>query len=330
VCGARHPQCPYFAYKTVPGNVTFAYAHRVQFTGDTFTHLGATGLVLGNGTQDSVVQGDVFTDTSAGGLTIGGIDAPQPAAAATTARHLVADNWFHATSAEYQDAAAVFVGYAQATTVRNNQVNDVPYSGIAFGWGGWLERLPGLAPLANDSQGNIVANNLVFDHMQVIVDGGGIYTNGIEGSSLANGEQISGNVVLQQHHLSWGIYTDNGTEFVMVVNNVVYDALYVPLAPTYLKGVSPYFSFGGCGGGPITYSGNFSVQADPAAGLLAADSACGGHPLDNVHVTSNHVIRSLAQVPASVLTGAGLEPQYRAALAPTPMPRGLPPYTRFP
>ena len=59
-------------------------------------------------------------------------------------------------------------------------------------------------------------------------------------------------MVLEQHNPSWAIYTDNGTQFMRLRDNVVYDARYVPLAPHYLPGVSPYFSFGGCGGGPIS------------------------------------------------------------------------------
>jgi hypothetical protein len=329
-CATKHPQCPYFSFDTVPGNVAFTHAQRLQFDGDTFEHLGATGLVLGDGTQDATVHGNVFTDTSAGGVIVGGIDDPAAPLVSATARNFVTDNWFHGTSAEYQDTGAVFVGYAMATTVSNNQINDVPYSGIAIGWGGWLERFPNLPPLANDSQWNVVSNNLVFDHMKVIVDGGAIYTNGVQGSSMENGETIEGNVVLQQHHLSWGIYTDNGTEYVKVRGNVVYDALYVPLAPTYMPGVSPYFSFGGCGGGPIAYDGNYSLQANPAAGLLSANAACGGNPLNSVNVASNHTINALNQVPAPVLASAGIEPQERAALHPTPMPQSLPPYTQFP
>ncbi len=36
----------------------------------------------------------------------------------------------------------------------------------------------------------MLADNLIFDQMQVLADGGAIYSNGLTGSSLANGEQI--------------------------------------------------------------------------------------------------------------------------------------------
>lgn len=329
-CDTPASSCPYANYPEIPGNVTFSHDQRVDFDGDDFEHLGATGLTLGDGSQHDVVQGDLFTDTSGSGLAIGGVDQPLAQGGALTAGNTVEDDYFHGVAAEYQDCAAIFVGYAQYTTIAHNQIDDVPYSGISIGWGGWLERFAFLGPLSNYSQGNVIADNLIFNQMQVLVDGGGIYTNGIEGSSMTNVEQIVGNVVLDQIHPSWAIYTDNGTQFVRVDGNAVFGALYVPLAPTYLPGVSPYFSFGGCGGGPIDYDGNYSLQADPSAGLLSANSTCGGHPLVGVTVEANHVISALDQVPSSLRDTAGLSPTFSARLHPAPPPVHVPPYIQFP
>ncbi len=231
---------------------------------------------------------------------------------------------------EYQDNPAIVVGYAQYATISHNQIDHVPYSGISIGWGGWLERFAALGPLSNYSRGNVISDNLIFDHMQVTVDGGGIYTNGIEGTSMANAEQIEGNVVLNQIHPSWAIYTDNGTQFVSVKDNAVFGALYVPLAPTYLPGISPYFSFGGCGGGPIDYDGNYSVQSDPSAGLISANSACGGHPLVGVTVEQNHVIASLDQIPSALIDAAGITAPFHAQLHPAAVPASVPAFNQYP
>ena len=328
-CDSPQATCPYAAYDQIPGNVTFTHDQRITFSSSTFAHLGAAGLALGDASQDDVVAGNLFTDTSGGGLTIGGVDMPQASRPDLTSGNQVHDNYFHAVAAEYQDCAAIFVGYAQYTTIEHNQIDDVPYSGISIGWGGWLERFPYLGPLSNYSRGNVIAQNLIFDHMQVLVDGGGIYSNGIQGTSMADAELITGNVVLNQKHPSWAIYTDNGTQFVHEKGNAVFAALYVPLAPHYLPGISPYFSFGGCGGGPIDYDGNYSIQPDPSAGLISRQQACGGHPLQGVTVEDNHVIHALDEVPAAILAGAGITAPYRAALAPAARPDPLPAYNQY-
>jgi hypothetical protein len=328
-CDSPQSSCPYAAYTQMPGNVTFRDDRRLVFEDDTFTRLGAVGLTLGDGSEDDLVQGSLFTDTSGGGLSLGGVDQPLVGGGQLTSGNRVLDNYFHDVAVEYQDCAAIFIGYAQYTTIEHNQIDDVPYSGISIGWGGWLERFTYLGPLSNYSRGNIIADNLVFDQMQVLVDGGGIYTNGIEGSSMANAELIEGNVVLSQHHPSWAIYTDNGTEFVRVDDNVVLDALYVPIAPSFVPGVSPYLSFGGCGGGPIDYDGNYSVQTDPSAGLLSDLATCGGHPLQGVTVESNHVISALNQVPQTLLSNAGIGERYKSTLSPVPMPTTVPAYFEY-
>jgi len=162
--------------------------------------------------------------------------------------------------------------------------------------------------------------------MKVMADGGGIYTNGVEGSTLRDGELIEGNVVLHQPNLSWAVYTDNGSENVTVRANVVYDVLEFPAASVVFPGAAPQFSFGGCSSGPVAYSGNWSIQPNPAQGLLGPLPTCGGHPLVGVTSTDNHVIASLSEVPASALDGAGLPSAAQTRLAPTPRPTNLPPF----
>ncbi len=328
--GNPQSSCPYMSFPQIPGNVSFNNAHNLTFESNKFDHLGAVGLSLGSGSQNNTIEGNLFTDTSASGLILGGVSEPLATTSSQISENKILNNYFTNTSVEYQDNAAMFVGYSKRTLVSHNQINNVPYSGIAIGWGGWQSNLPHLAPLSNYSHDNVIANNLVFDHMKTIVDGGGIYSNGIQGSSMDTSESIENNVVMQQHNPSWAIYTDNGSQFIKVTNNLVWDALYIPLAPDFIKGASPYFSFGGCGVGPITYSGNYSLQTNPAAGLLSAQPFCGGHPLDSVTVPSNNAINSLTAVPNTLISGSGIEAPYNTLLLPAPLPNGLPSSTQYP
>jgi len=310
----------------VPANVTFDHDRDISFVDDTFTHLGATGLHFGTGSTRATVTGSEFTDTSCAGVSIGRADNPDAPRADRTSETVLTDNWVHAVAVEYQGCPGIAIAYAQHVTVDHNEVNDLPYSGITIGWGGWRERLGNLSPLPNYSRHNAITNNLVFDYMQTLADGGGIYSNGIEGSSLPDGERVSGNVVLQQPDLSWAVYTDNGAEYVNVRDNVVFDVLYFPAAATIFPGVATQFSFGGCSSGPVAFSGNWSIQPDPAKGLVGPEATCGGHPLVGVSSTDNHLIGSLADVPAAMLENAGIRPATKNRLAPTPRPTNLPPY----
>ncbi len=318
--------CFYSMLTQVPANVSFDHDRNVTFTDNRFVHLGATGLALGTGSTGAQVSGNEFTDTSCAGVAVGRFDNPKATPNDRTAGTVIRANWIHAVAAEYQSCPGISVGYAQHVRIDHNQVNDLPYTGIATGWGGWRERLGNLAPVRNYSRDNAVTNNLVFDYMQVMADGGGIYTNGSQGGSLDHGQVIAGNVVLHQPNLSWAVYTDNGSENVTVRANVVYDVLEFAAAATIFPGAAPEFSFGGCSSGPVAYSGNWSIQPNPVQGLLGPLPTCGGHPLVGVTSTDNHVIGSLAEIPPAALAAAGLPAPARARLSPTARPINLPPF----
>jgi hypothetical protein len=56
---------------TVPGAVAFHIAERVTVEGNRFTHLGGKGLELSQSSSYNVVSGNVFTDSSDGGILLG-------------------------------------------------------------------------------------------------------------------------------------------------------------------------------------------------------------------------------------------------------------------
>ncbi|MBI0385667.1 fibronectin type III domain-containing protein, partial [Streptomyces albiflaviniger] len=127
----------------------------------------------------------------------------------------------YALPREYHGGVAILNGYTRDNTIAHNQIDHVAYSAISMGWGGWPDKIRKPAT-ANVSRDNRVADNLIFDYMQALDDGAGVYTQGLTGSSLDNGEKITGNVI----HDGWGlgrtVYTDNGCTYVTVEGNVLY------------------------------------------------------------------------------------------------------------
>ena len=186
--------CPYGNWTKMPGNVSLGYDTGIHFDHDYFVHLGAAGLDLGDGSQGDTVTACVFTDISGNGLDVGGVDANEPSSAQQTTGNVVKDSHFTNIAAEYQGGVAIDVGYVATSTFQNNQIDHVPYSGISVGWGGWPDKVK-LPAEPNYSHGNAFTDNLIYDHMSVLSDGGGIYTNGITGTSLATGEHITGNLI---------------------------------------------------------------------------------------------------------------------------------------
>jgi fibronectin type III domain protein len=290
---------PYGNWTKTPGNLAFGASAQVSFLGDTFVHLGAAGLELGDGSQGDTVTGCVFTDISGNGLELGGVDQPEAPAPLVTRDNRILNNHFYNIGAEYHGGIAIVVGYAQRTVIAHNQIDHVPYSGISIGWGGWPDKVR-QAGVANNSERNLIDENLIFAHMLVLADGAGIYTQGLTGPSLAAGERVSGNVVRDQFGSGHAIYSDNGSCNMTIAGNVMYHTNHDNWGGRHRD---YYPGHHGEVNDPITVRGNYWQQGDPDADA------------ENVRYAGNHLIGALAEVPARVLAGAGLEPAFRALLA---------------
>ncbi|WP_258319043.1 right-handed parallel beta-helix repeat-containing protein [Streptomyces griseorubiginosus] len=230
---------------TVPGTVRFRTAERIAFEGNRFIHLGAQALELSENSSYNVVDGNVITDVSDGGILMGVVP---PDEKGTNRGNRISNNWIHHVGVEYRAASGIWDSATRETTLAHNQVNDVPYSGILSG-------------PADDLRGimrrNHILGNRVFATNRLLADGGGIYLRGEQGTSFADGAVISGNAVTDSKYGEWnvGIYTDDSTNWVTVDRNTVYD--YVA-------------SVGGCseewGDRPVRnvrYRGNFWDDAVP-------------------------------------------------------------------
>jgi len=291
-------RCPYGAWTPAPGNLDFRFAHSVQFVNDDFVHLGAAGLSLGDGAQNDIVQGCIFTDISGNGLELGGVDTPLAPIAQFTSGNRIENNIFRNVGAEYRGGIPIVVGYARDTVVAHNQINQIPYAAISMGWGGWPDKIK-LAGQANNSANNVVRDNLIHDLMLVLSDGGGIYTQGLTGKDLASGEKVTGNVVYNQYSSGHEIYSDNGSSMMTISGNVLFNTNHDNWGSRHRD---YYDGQEGKNYNPLVIADNYWQQGDK-------DSSEG-----DVTEKGNHLIASLDEVPKAILDNAGLEPAYKNAL----------------
>jgi hypothetical protein len=292
---------PYGAWTKIPGNISFCLGVSVQFMYCAFVHLGGAGLELGHGSQSNVVMGCVFTDISGNGLELGGVDQPDATGGDITSDNGVGNNHIYNVGAEFHGGVGICVGYALRSFIDHNQLDHLPYSGISIGWGGWPDKIK-KAGVANFSQQNVVANNLIFDHMLLLADGAAIYTQGLTGPSLEAGEIIQGNVIHDQFGSGHGIYTDNGCKNVTARNNVIF---HVNFDNWGSRHKDYYDGQTGSNYDNFLFEGNYWQQGDP-------DSS-----KQNVTLRHNHLINSLHQVPKNILLGAGLDRGYEGILTRT-------------
>jgi hypothetical protein len=292
--------CPYGNWTKQPAAVSLTYDRSFHFDHDYFVHLGAAGLDLGDGSQNDTVTACVFTDISGNGLEVGGVDIPLPTSAAQhTSGITVKDSHFYNTSVEYHGGVAIDVGYVETSTFTHNQIDHVPYTAISIGWGGWPDKVK-LPAQPNYSNHNTLSNNLIFNHMSLLGDGGAIYTNGITGDSLANGEHVTGNVIHDQQNTTGGhvLYTDNGASYVTITGNAEWNIHVTPWGSNHVN-----YTLNDGTNDPLDIEGNYWPGGP-------SDSNSKG-----VLIKGNHSITSASQVPAAITDAAGIETQYRSILS---------------
>jgi Right handed beta helix region/IPT/TIG domain len=298
--------CPFAAWTKAPAAVSFRATRNLVIEGNSFRHLGAAALDLSFGSQNNLIRGNDFRDVSGSGIQLGDTNDRFPATVGADDREInagdrIVDNHVHAIGAEYHGAVGIWVGYTQHTLVAHNQIDDLPYSGISFGWGGW--HTDSLHPDADRSLAadNEISHNLIFRVMQVLGDGGAIYTNGVQGPGVGgdfaisnHGLMIRDNVAYQALLSEFIYYNDEASGDVTLARNVEYRATLL--------------AHGGCStAGPIRLVDNYWAQ-------LFSGYICPPPPL-GVSVGSHHLITdhpAPGDIPHDILSDAGLTEPYRS------------------
>jgi hypothetical protein len=315
--------------------VRFRFARHITFSGNSFMHLGGAGIDFDTGSQNNSIVGNALSDISSSAIELGGInvvDHHPSSPGQTTRDNTISNNLVTSVGREYLDAAGIYVGFTTRSTVAHNDISNVPWSGIAIGWGwglldpGGFLGLPGAVPgqwgnytTPTTSQGNRILNNRIRRFLNAVWDGGAIYTQGQQGTSMATGEMISGNVASYKRRLAGGntFYTDGGSRYVTLSSNVAFsnhpgitdfgpcgltdsDLLCFVLLPygTDRGGCRPY--------GDITYTNNYWQYQEPFFGICPYE----GYPV-NVVDNNNTVITGSAALSRKILAAAGRQGRYR-------------------
>jgi hypothetical protein len=170
------------------------------------------------------------------------------------------------------------------------------------------------------SRGNRIVYNRITRFLEAMWDGGAIYTQGQQGTSIEDGELIAWNVASGKRRKAGGntFYTDGGSRYVTVYQNASFDnpmgetdfgpcGLYTSLAACWL--VLPYgFDSGGC----VPY-GDLLVTLNYFVAPAFYDPCFReGYPVRLVEI-GNIPITGREDVPKWLLDGAGRQPRQTPA-----------------
>jgi hypothetical protein len=232
-------------WNQMPAAVQVSAANTITLSGDQFTGLGQTALGIGNdadantggvglGASSITVTGSTFTGVAAGAVVVGGVqaDAHHPSDSRMTDRDIsISNNVIHDVGLDYRGIVSVLATYVTNATIDHNEAYNLPYSGIAIGYGWGADDAGGSNDYANrglynyqprystatTETGNRVTGNYVHDVMQQMNDGGCIYTLSANPNAV-----ISNNYCLHTHGY-FGLYFDEGSRYYTASGNVFSD-----------------------------------------------------------------------------------------------------------
>lgn len=189
----------------MPAQVSVQYANDINFIGCEFVCLGSEALGMTKDVNNSRVDGCIFRDLSAGGITVGNSGKTKY----DGMNIAITNNVIRRVGVEFPDSLPITVYYGKNINIQHNDIRDVPYSGINAGWGWGNSDPSGWGYMT-------ISHNYIDDVMKTLNDGGHIYVLG-----KMRGTQISYNYTGKGGYHVQGVYTDQGSDLMEIHHNVM-------------------------------------------------------------------------------------------------------------
>jgi hypothetical protein len=161
-------------------------AKNIRFTGNLFQNMGATAIDLVEGTNQCKIVGNVIRSIAGSGVMIGaftnGPNAEFHIPYNPVDKHEIctddeiSNNYIYEVARDYIGTCPVAAGYPAGLKITHNKIFNAPYCGISLGFG-WTSK-------PNAMRDNVVANNEIFDVMNLLCDGGAIYTLSLQPGTI--------------------------------------------------------------------------------------------------------------------------------------------------
>jgi hypothetical protein len=199
-------------------------------------HAGASGLWFGTNCRDNVADGCAVADVGGNGIMIGEGQArtidgepwwstvPDQAADGNTIRNCLVEK----SGCDLYGAVGVWVGLAARTTIEQNEIRNHPYTGVSVGWMWWNPRSRP-EPRSTPCRETLVLRNHIHHVMQVLSDGGCVYSLGVQpGSRIAENliHDVQRNAGRAESN---GMFLDQGCGNFVIEKNVIYNIDRSPL-----------------------------------------------------------------------------------------------------
>jgi len=200
------------AVSEAKGIVNLEYAQNCNFDGCHFLNYGLHGVNVEKGCSYIGIKRCTFFDGGAGGVIINGSDVNGQVEDRTHSNEVSNCHISHC-GRRHMAACGVLVKHSYNNKMIHNEIHDLYYSGISVGWvWGYKE--------------SVTCNNYIgYNHIynlgkKVLSDMGGIYLLGAQPGTVVENNLIHD--IYAREYGGWALYTDEGSAFIRLENNVCY------------------------------------------------------------------------------------------------------------
>ncbi len=201
------------AVSNADGALTFRYAACCSLENCTLKNYGVHGIVIDSGCSGIRVDSCDLYDGGAGGVKIigGGVGSPE---SEHTFGNIVDNCTILHCGKRYFAACGVLLIHTYENVISHNEIGHLYYTGVSVGWiWGYAE---------NMSHDNLITKNHIH-HLDggMLSDMGGVYLLGRQPGTVVSNNIIHD--VKSKHYGGWALYTDEGSSFMVLENNICYN-----------------------------------------------------------------------------------------------------------
>ena len=229
------------AWAKVPAAIELDRARSCCFENCIIRNTGGSGIWIRENCADCVISDSYFHDISGNGVSIGeGQDrlvdgeawwkaVPEEVSTGNRVSHSLIER----CGQQFHGAVGLWCGLVAETLIEHNEIRELPYTGISVGWMWTPEPTP--------CRANVIHGNHIHHILNILSDGGGIYSLGLQPGSRITQNLIHDVKVNAGRAESNGMFLDEGTKELLIENNIVYNIAKSPLrfhkahAPTTVR-----------------------------------------------------------------------------------------------
>lgn len=216
-------------WQKIPAAIELNQVENVTFSNCTIKHTGGSGIWIKQNSLSCEISNSHIYDIAGNGINVGegsdrlvnGIPWWKSAPKQVSNSNRISNSLIEDCGEQFFGAVGIWGGLVSNTIIEQNEIRNLPYTGVSIGWM-W-------DTTATPCKENIISSNHIHNIMNILSDGGGIYSLGQQpGSRLVDNliHDVTLNIGRAESN---GMFLDEGTRDLVVENNIIYNIARSPL-----------------------------------------------------------------------------------------------------